>query len=519
MARICNFGLILLIIFISWRSCDGYGTFGFEVHHRYSDPVRGILDLDGLPEKGSTGYYSAMAHRDRLFRGRNLAETASVDTASLAFFNGNETYQISSLGFLYYANVSVGTPSLSYLVALDTGSDVFWLPCDCISCVHGLKTKSGHEIEFNIYSPNASSTSSMVSCNSTYCEQKQPCSSKHKTCAYQVAYVSGGTSSTGLLVEDKLHLITNDNIEKAIDARITFGCGMVETGSFLTGGAPNGLFGLGMDKISVPSILASKGFASNSFSMCFASDGTGRISFGNKGSSEQAKTPFNIQQKHPSYNISVTKITVGDNATDASFTAIFDSGTSFTTLTDPAYTIIAESFTSQVKEKRHSLDSSIPFDYCYNLGANQTSFETPSLILTMQGSDKFNVTDPVIIATDEKGSNFYCLALVKSRDINVIGQNFMTGYNIVFDREEMVLGWEASDCYDTQTSKISPISPSSSPSAPAPASSEPRATSVPTTSAKSSPSSSSSSLTLNPFIFTLVTGLISLFILYSNSIL
>lgn len=44
---------------------------------------------------------------------------------------------------LHYANVSVGTPSLSFLVALDTGSDLFWLPCDCSSCVHTLLTTSG----------------------------------------------------------------------------------------------------------------------------------------------------------------------------------------------------------------------------------------------------------------------------------------------------------------------------------------------------------------------------------------
>lgn len=29
-------------------------------------------------------------------------------------------------------------------------------------------------------------------------------------------------------------------------------------------------------------------------------------------------------------------------------------------------------------------------------------------------------------------------------------ENFMTGYNIVFDREKNVLGWKASDCeYNT----------------------------------------------------------------------
>lgn len=73
-------------------------------------------------------------------------------------------------------------------------------------------------------------------------------------------------------------------------------CGEIQTGSFLERAAPNGLFGLGMEKISVPSILSSQGLASNSFSMCFGDDGTGRIHFGDKGSLDQQETPFVIDK-------------------------------------------------------------------------------------------------------------------------------------------------------------------------------------------------------------------------------
>lgn len=69
---------------------------------------------------------------------------------------------------------------------------------------------------------------------------------------------------------------------------------MIQTGSFLDGAAPNGLFGLGMENLSVPSILASSGLAANSFSMCFGPDGTGRINFGDKGSLDQGETPINL---------------------------------------------------------------------------------------------------------------------------------------------------------------------------------------------------------------------------------
>lgn len=73
-------------------------------------------------------------------------------------------------------------------------------------------------------------------------------------------------------------------------------CGRVLTGSFLDGAAPNGLFGLGMSNVSVPSTLAREGHTANSFSMCFGPDGLGRISFGDKGSTGQGETPFNLRQ-------------------------------------------------------------------------------------------------------------------------------------------------------------------------------------------------------------------------------
>ncbi|XP_022775453.1 aspartyl protease family protein 1-like [Durio zibethinus] len=449
--------LLVVVLGLSAGSCYGFGTFGFDVHHRYSDPVKGILPVDELPVKGSPEYYSAMVHRDKTIKGRRLA-TAN-DQTPVTFLDGNETYRLDSLGFLYYANVSVGTPALSFLVALDTGSDLFWLPCDCSSCVQGLRTSNGRKIDFNIYSPNTSSTSSKVPCNSAMCEQQKRCSSSQSNCPYQVLYLSNGTSSTGLLVEDILHLATDDDETKAVEAKITFGCGQVLTGSFLNGAAPNGLFGLGMDSISVPSILAKENLASNSFSMCFGHDGVGRITFGDNGSSDQGETPFNIRQSHPTYNVSITQINVGGNARDLDFNAIFDSGTSFTYLNDPAYTLVSESFNTLAIEKRYTSNSSdLPFEYCYELSAKQTSFNYPVVNLTMKGGDQFFVNDPIVVIPMQGGA-VYCLGVVKSDNVNIIGQNFMTGYRILFDREKMVLGWKASDCYDIEAYNTLPVKP------------------------------------------------------------
>ncbi|XP_031096443.1 aspartyl protease family protein 1-like [Ipomoea triloba] len=460
---------------------EAFGTFGFDVHHRYSDPVKGILDLQGLPEKGSVDYYSAWAARDkhRLSKGRRLAD--SGDSSMLTFEAGNETVRISALGFLHYANVSVGTPPLSFLVALDTGSDLFWVPCGCKNCARGLMIGQVR-IDFNMYSPNASSTSEIVRCNGTLCGKRRQCLVESNACAYSVAYLSQNTSSQGVLVEDVLHLVTEDSQQKSIDAPITLGCGIVQTGAFLDAAAPNGLFGLGVGDLSVPSILASKGITAKSFSMCFGQDGLGRIVFGDKGSSNQGETPLNVDQSHPTYNVSLTQIAVDKNVTDVDFTAVFDSGTSFTYLNDPAYKIITENFNSFAKEPRHQFTSksALPFEYCYDLSPNQTSFVVPDLNLTMKGGDQFYVIDPVIIMSVKNEAVGYCLAVVKSEDINIIGQNFMTGYRVVFDAEKQVLGWEQSDCYNATESKTStlPINKQNSTTeAPSPATVNPEATS------------------------------------------
>ena len=72
---------------------------------------------------------------------------------------------------------------------------------------------------------------------------------------------------------------------------VVFRCG--PTGSFLDGGAFNGLMGLGKEKVSVAGMLTASGLvASDSFSMCFSEDVVGRINFGDAGIRGQGEMPF-----------------------------------------------------------------------------------------------------------------------------------------------------------------------------------------------------------------------------------
>ncbi|XP_014508834.1 aspartyl protease family protein 1 isoform X1 [Vigna radiata var. radiata] len=460
------FVFVLVVTFISlWEFCQCHDhVYTFTMHHRHSEPVRkwshAAAGIPPPPEKGTVEYYAELADRDRFLRGRKLSQ---ID-AGLAFSDGNSTFRISSLGFLHYTTVEIGTPGVKFMVALDTGSDLFWVPCDCTRCAAtdspAFASAFASDFDLQIYNPNGSSTSKKVTCNNSLCMHRSQCPGTFSNCPYMVSYVSAETSTSGILVEDVLHLTKEDNHHDLVEANVIFGCGQIQSGSFLDVAAPNGLFGLGMEKISVPSMLSREGFTADSFSMCFGSDGIGRISFGDKGSFDQDETPFNLNPSHPTYNVTVTQVRVGTTLIDVEFTALFDSGTSFTYLVDPTYTRLTESFHSQVHDRRRPSDSRIPFEYCYDMSPDANTSLIPSVSLTMGGGSHFAVYDPIIIISTQS-ELVYCLAVVKSSELNIIGQNFMTGYRVVFDREKLVLGWKKFDCYDIEDRNAIPIRPHS----------------------------------------------------------
>lgn len=439
---------------------------GFDLHHRSSPVVRRWAEARGHPgaawwaeAEGSPEYYAALSRHDRAHLARRgLAE--GDGKGLLTFASGNLTFRLE--GSLHYAEVAVGTPNATFLVALDTGSNLFWVPCDCKQCApiaNASELRGGPELL--PYSPGKSSTSKAVTCEHALCERPNACAAANSTsCPYTVRYVSANTSSSGVLVEDVLHLSREaGGVSTAVKAPVVLGCGQVQTGAFLDGAAVDGLLGLGMDKVSVPSVLAAAGLvASDSFSMCFSPNGLGRINFGDAGRRGQAETPFTVRNTHPTYNISVTAMTVEGKELAAEFAAIVDSGTSFTYLNDPAYTELATSFNSQVREKRANLSESIPFEYCYELGRGQTKVFMPEVSLTTRGGAVFPVTRPFVVIAGETSDGRvvavgYCLAVLKNDiTIDIIGQNFMTGLKVVFDRERSVLGWHEFDCYkDVET--------------------------------------------------------------------
>lgn len=220
--------------------------------------------------------------------------------------------------------------------------------------------------DLNQYNPAGSSTSKHLPCSHRLCELGSNCKSPTQPCSYNAQYYSENTSSSGMLVEDVLHLSSSsDNPSNAsVQALVVFGCGKKQSGGYLDGVAPDGLMGLGLGEISVPSLLAKAGLVRNTFSFCFNEDGSGRIFFGDQGPNVHRWTPLlPLDGKYSTYIVGVDAFCIGKNCLkQPSLHALIDSGTSFTFLPDDVYEKVVQEFDREINASRVSYDQ---WDYCY----------------------------------------------------------------------------------------------------------------------------------------------------------
>ncbi|KAL5207417.1 hypothetical protein ABZP36_031852 [Zizania latifolia] len=450
---------VLLLLLLAAAAAEA-ATLSARMVHRLSYEARLAAGARGgqWPRRGSGDYYRALVRSDlqrqkRLVVGKYKLLSFSQDGS--AFSPGND------FGWLYYTWVDVGTPNTSFLVALDTGSDLFWVPCDCIQCASLSAYHGSLDRDLGIYKPSESTTSRHLPCSHELCSLGSGCTNPKQPCPYNIDYFSENTTSSGLLIEDMLYLDSRDG-HAPVKASVIIGCGRRQSGTYLDGIAPDGLLGLGMADISVPSFLARAGLVWNSFSICFNKDDSGRIFFGDQGVPTQQSTPFvPLNGKLQTYAVNVDKSCIGHKCTEGgSFLALVDSGTSFTSLPLVVYKTITMEFNKQINASRATFDD-IDFEYCYRTSPLEMP-DVPTITLTFAENKSFQAIYPIFPLNDRQGELAgFCLAVLRSPEpVGIIGQNFLVGYHVVFDREIMKLGWHRSECHDLENITTVPLGPS-----------------------------------------------------------
>eukprot|EP00250_Pteridium_aquilinum_P017488 c23654_g1_i2 orf=635-1966(-) len=419
--------VLLAAAFLTLQWADGQtDSVGVRMLYRFSEEAREVwrgrhkspFFSDTWAPQRTPGFYSLLHHQDR----RRLAGAAASSEDTLSFSSGNLTMDYGEdYGWLHYAVINIGTPNNSFLVALDTGSDLLWVPCECKQCASNSASSQQLDIPLNIYNPAASKTSKHVTCASSLCDSSGTCGSKSDECLYNVRYVSANTWTSGVLVEDIIYLSSERHHGSSVETRIVFGCGQVQSGNFLNNGAPDGLLGLGLGAIALPNSLAKAGLVRNSFSMCFESDGSGRILFGDEGLASQQTTPFlPLNGTRVRYAVGLDLILVGSSTiTQRGIDIIVDSGTSFTYLPKEVYSAVTTEFDVQVSEKRVVM-SDVPWQFCYK--TSNDDVQVPAISLVFKGGGNFSVYSPLIGIYDGNGSmDAFCLAVLES-DIAILGR-------------------------------------------------------------------------------------------------
>ncbi|XVF17184.1 hypothetical protein REPUB_Repub10bG0097500 [Reevesia pubescens] len=468
--------VLVLAAFLAFAAVDVAAiiTYSSRLIHRFSNEAKLLrVPKNGggvrWPERKSLEYYELLVNSDFQRQKMKLGPKYNLVFPS----QGSKTMSFGNdFGWLHYTWIDIGTPNVSFLVALDVGSDLLWVPCDCVQCAPlSASYYSSLDRDLSEYRPSGSSSSRHIPCSHQLCESSPNCKNSKQQCPYTIDYYTENTTSSGLLVEDTLHLASagGHTTNTSVQAPVIIGCGMKQSGGYLDGVAPDGLMGLGPGEISVPSFLAKEGLIRNSFSMCFDEEDSGRIYFGDKGPATQQYTQFLPSDgKYMTYIVGVEACCIGNSCLkQTGFSAVVDSGTSFTFLPNEVYEKIAKEFDRRVNATITSYPG-YPWKYCYK-SSSQELPKVPYLKLMFPLNNSVVVYNPVFVVYGIQGVSGFCLAIQPVEgDVGTIGQNFMTGYRMVFDRENMKLGWSPSNCQDLADGKRMSLSPHGTPSNPLP---------------------------------------------------
>uniref|UniRef100_A0ACD5ZKY7 Uncharacterized protein n=1 Tax=Avena sativa TaxID=4498 RepID=A0ACD5ZKY7_AVESA len=402
----------------------------------------------------------------RRMAARSTARAASLQYSSSACSSSHDEVSISvtrgatgkmEFNSEYNIHLGIGTPSPQPVVAtLDTGSDLIWTQCVCMSCF---------EQPFPVLDPSASRTFHVMPCSDPLCERGgllvSGCNFDRKTCLYADSY--GDKSGTfGTMGQDTFTFKAPNGAMDVAVPNLHFGCGQI---NHLTSRAnETGIAGFGRGPLSLPSQLKV-----GRFSHCFTTIVEGRVSPVFLGTPDNLQayatgpiqaTPFVPNPASTYYYLSLKGITVGRtrlpfNASvfalkgDGSGGTFIDSGTAVTSFPEDVYQSLRKAFVSQLPLQVEEVNDLLCFDFDTTSSPKKKMPAVPKLILHLEGADwDLPLENYMLDVEDENGTDVgLCLVLGSSGNRKTIIGNFQQqNMHIVYDLEANKLVFVPARC-------------------------------------------------------------------------
>ncbi|KAL6868097.1 hypothetical protein ACP4OV_014942 [Aristida adscensionis] len=384
------------------------------------------------------GFRTAMIRREKAINftraARQSLQRLSTLAARLDVAAGGVNTQTplrSDGGGAYDMEFSIGTPPTKLTALADTGSDLIWAKCGaCASCAPPGSPS---------YYPNKSSTFSKLPCSDRLCaalRSQASCGGGGAECDYRYSY--------GLSADEHHYTqgyLGNETftLGGAAAPGVGFGCTTTSEGNYGTG---SGLVGLGRGPLSLVSQLDV-----GAFSYCLTPD-TSKASpllFGSPATLAGAgvqSTP--ILGKNTYYGVNMRSISIG-SATTPGTGIIFDSGTTLTYLTEPAYSAAKAAITSQTAAlPRVAVQGG--YEPCFQVNGSTGAKAFPSMMLHFDGGADMELPLANYFFGEEGDDGVVCWVVQPSPSLSIIGNIMQMNYHIRHDFEKSVLSFQPANC-------------------------------------------------------------------------
>ncbi|KAI3502672.1 hypothetical protein L1887_30892 [Cichorium endivia] len=388
----------ILCLCFSTSSSSSQTTFTLSLTQHIPVPSQELPEETNQHPYLRTINYLVSSSLARVRRLKNLNDSSSASISQVPLFA-----QGSDDGY-YSVFLTFGSPSQNLSYFMDTGSSLVWFPCTSQYKCSDCPTSGVYPNKTTVFMPQLSSSAKILGCNDEKCQLVRAstpgiilCSSK-KNCYYEQGYAIGNTS--GLLLSETLHFPEGDVTDFAV------GCSTSSTRP------PLGLVGFGRGRESLPAQMGLKKFSYCLVSHQFDDDETVSSELVLvRGSSNSGAGEGGIRytkfRKNPAffneyYYLNLRNITVGGTRveipygflvpqSDGNGGTIIDSGTTFTTMDEPIYNLVAKEFENQMSMYNRDtyVESQSGFPLCFDIKGKKPVY--PELMFHFKGGAKLSL--------------------------------------------------------------------------------------------------------------------------------